>query len=447
MIPIYADIARAQATILRRRPFEELELPASLLGAVERIFGAPLSPDQAVARILADVRTRGDDAVAEWSARVDGTPYAGQPLPVGRLDAALAGLDPELRAALELAAARLEVFHRRQPLHSWVDATAEGTLGQLVRPLHRVGVYVPAGTAPLPSSLLHTAVPARVAGVAEIVVCTPPDRATGEVAPLTLAAARAAQVDLVFAVGGAQAIAALAYGTQSIPAVDKICGPGGLFVTLAKRQVFGQVGIDGLPGPTETMVIADDAADPSLAAADLLAQAEHDLLASAILLTPSRDLAVRVQVEVARRLEALSRADIAAASLASRGGIVLTRDLAEAVSLANAYAPEHLCLLTADPWALAGQVHNAGGIFLGEHSFEVLGDYVAGPSHVMPTGGTARYASPLSVADFVKRISLVALQPEAGRALSGPAARLAEGEGLTAHAAAARARLHREFAP
>jgi histidinol dehydrogenase len=245
-------------------------------------------------------------------------------------------------------------------------------------------------------------------------------------------------------VGGAQAIAALAYGTESIPRVDKICGPGGLFVTLAKRQVFGQVGIDGLPGPTETMVIADGAADPALAAADLLAQAEHDVLASAILLTPSRELAVRVQVEVARRLEGLSRAEIAATSLASRGGIVLTADLAEAVALANAYAPEHLCLLTADPWALAGQVQNAGGIFLGEHSFEVLGDYVAGPSHVMPTGGTARYASPLSVADFVKRISLVALEPAAGRRLSGPAALLAEGEGLTAHAAAARARLDRE---
>jgi histidinol dehydrogenase len=331
-----------------------------------------------------------------------------------------------------------------------MDVTPGGTLGQIVRPLARVGIYVPAGSAPLPSSLLHAAIPARVAGVREIIVCTPPSRRITDpagaedgsgVAPLTLAAARVASVDVVYAIGGAQAIAAMAYGTESVPRVDKIVGPGGLFVTLAKRQVFGAVGIDGLPGPTETLVIADDTADPAIAAADLLAQAEHDLLASAILLTPSRRLAERVQVEVGRQLEALSRADIAAASLSGRGGIVVTVDLAQAVDLANAYAPEHLCLLTAEPWALVGRIENAGGIFVGEHSFEVLGDYVAGPSHVMPTEGTARFASPLSVADFVKRISLIALGPDEGRRLSGPAALLADGEGLTAHAAAARARL------
>lgn len=441
VIPIYDDIAHAQATVLRRAAWDEQTLPASVLDGIERIFGRRLTPEQAVAEILADVRRRGDAAVAEWSQRIDGHAPAALAVPQAEIEAAAAGLDPALLDALRLAAQRLEAFHRRQPTGSWMDVTAGGVLGQIVRPLRRVGVYVPAGTAPLPSSLLHCAVPARVAGVAEVVVCTPPDRSTGRVAPLTLAAAHVAGVDAVYAVGGAQAIAAMAYGTETVPRVDKIVGPGGLFVTLAKRQVFGQVGIDGLPGPTETMVIADDTADPAVVAADLLAQAEHDVLASAILLTPSRRLAERVQVEVARQLEALSRAEIAAASLSGRGGIVVTADLAQAVALANAYAPEHLCLITADPWALVGQVESAGGVFVGEHSFEVLGDYVAGPSHVMPTEGTARFASPLSVADFVKRISLVALDAEEGRRLSGPAALLADGEGLTAHVAAARARL------
>jgi histidinol dehydrogenase len=441
MIGIYDDISHAQATILRRAAWDEQPMPAAVLDGIERIFGQRLTPEQAVAAVLADVRRRGDAALVEWSQRIDGGAQVTIAVPRAEIDAAVVSLDPALLDALKLSAQRLEAFHHKQPTGSWMDVTAGGTLGQIVRPLQRVGVYVPAGTAPLPSSLLHAAVPARVAGVQEIVICTPPDRSTGRVAPMTLAAAQVAGVAVVYAIGGAQAIAAMAYGTESVPRVDKIVGPGGLFVTLAKRQVFGVVGIDGLPGPTETMVIADDTADPAIAAADLLAQAEHDLLASAILLTPSRELAVRVQVEVARQLEALSRAEIAAAALAGRGGIVVTADLAQAVDLANAYAPEHLCLLTADPWALVGRIENAGGIFVGEHSFEVLGDYVAGPSHVMPTEGTARFASPLSVADFVKRISLIALGPDEGRRLSGPAALLADGEGLTAHAAAARARL------
>ena len=265
--------------------------------------------------MLRDVRLRGDDALREWSQRIEDVPLDVLQVPQEEIDAAVAGLEAEMRDALWLAVQRLEAFHRKQPIGSWMDVTPGGTLGQIVRPLQRVGVYVPAGSAPLPSSLLHAAIPARVAGVAEIIVCTPPDRSTGHVAPLTLAAAHAAGVHAVYCLGGAQAIAAMAYGTETIPRVDKIVGPGGLFVTLAKRQVFGQVGIDGLPGPTETVIIADDSADPALAAADLLAQAEHDVLASAILLTPSRRLAELVQVEVAHQVEALSRADIAAASL------------------------------------------------------------------------------------------------------------------------------------
>ena len=259
-------------------------------------------------------------------------------------------------------------------------------------------------------------------------------------ADLILAAAHVAGVDRLFAVGGAQAIAAMAYGTESVPAVDKIVGAGGLFITLAKRQVIGSVGIDGFYGPTETLVIADESANPAWAAADLLAQAEHDVLASPILLTPFAALAEQVAAELAVQLPTLSRADIAATSLRTRGGIVVTDGLGEAVELANAYAAEHLCLLVRDPWALVGRIRNAGGIFVGEHSFEVLGDYVAGPSHVMPTEGSARYSSPLSVADFVKRISLIAFGADAGARLARSAAVLAHGEGLTAHAAAAEMR-------
>jgi len=281
-----------------------------------------------------------------------------------------------------------------------------------------------------------SAIPAQVAGVAEIIVCTPPSpHAT------ILAAAHLCGGEQVYQVGGAQAVGAMAFGTESIPNVDKIVGAGNLFVTLAKQQVYGVVGIDGLYGPTETMVIADASANPAWVAADLLAQAEHDVMASAILLTANRALAEAVQVEVARRLETLSRADIIAQSLAERGGIVLTPDLETAAALADSYAPEHLCLSVAEPQALMGKIRNAGGLFIGERSFEVLGDYVAGPSHVMPTGGTARFASPLNVLDFVKISSIIALDVETSTTLSPTAAELARVESLTAHAAAAEARM------
>jgi histidinol dehydrogenase len=440
-IPIFQDIALARGTILRRVPLDEVEVPSALLDSIERLFGARLTPDEAVDRIIRDVRGRGDAALRDWSGRLDGTRRAAFEVPRGRLRRAVNTLDPALVDALKLAAAEIERFHRRQIRNSWVDFGVEGALGQIIVPLRRVGLYAPGGSAPLPSSLLMAAIPARVAGVEELIVCSPPQRDTGEVAEVVLAAAQVAGVDRVFALGGAQAIAAMAYGTETIPQVDKIAGPGNLFVVLAKRAVYGVVGIEALPGPTETMVIADESADARLAAADLLAQAEHDLLASAIMLTPSRALAEAVQGEVARQLELLERAEVAAESIERRGGIVVVPDLPTAFELANEYAPEHLCLLLADPWPHVGMVRNAGGIFLGERSFEVLGDYVAGPSHIMPTGGTARYASPVNVDDFRKIISLVGLN-EAGLRRLGPAAiRLAEAEGLTAHAAAVRARL------
>lgn len=441
LIPIITDLTLAQQTVLRRAAWDDQETPEAVAAGIRQRFGEELTPAAAVARVLSDVRRRGEAAALAWTQRIDGVSLASVRVSRAEQEAALARLPTTLVDALRLARDRIEAFHRKQPVDSWVDAGADGVLGQLVRPLDAVGIYVPGGTAPLPSSLLMAAVPGRVAGVRRIVAVTPPGRSSGRVPDVILAAAALAGVDELWAVGGAQAIGLLAYGDANLARVDKIVGPGGLFVTLAKRQVYGVVGIDGIPGPTETMLIADASARPGLAAADLLAQAEHDVLASAILLTPSVELAAQVQIEIGRQLEDLGRADIIAQSLSGRGGIVITESLAQAVELANAYAPEHLCLLVEDPWALVGQVRHAGGIFLGEGSFEVLGDYVAGPSHIMPTEGSARFASPLSVADFVKRISLIGLTRPAGQRLSAAAAVLAAAEGLDAHAAAARQRM------
>jgi histidinol dehydrogenase len=321
-----------------------------------------------------------------------------------------------------------------------MDVGAEGTLGQLVVPMQRVGIYVPGGSAPLPSTLLMAAIPAREAGVEEIIVCSPPQRGTGEVAEIILAAAYIAGVDRVMRVGGAQAIAAMAYGTEQIPQVDKIAGPGNLFVVLAKRMVYGAVGIESLPGPTETLVIADRHANPAYVAADLLAQAEH-VQAAAILVTTDATLAAQVKSELQRQLAALPDSRDAAETLALRSGIVIVPDLKTAFAVSNTYAPEHLCLLVENAWDYLGWVRNAGGVFIGERSFEVLGDYIAGPSHIMPTGGTARYAAPVNVDDFRKVISVIGLNDRALRRIGPAAARLARAEGLHAHAAAVQIRL------
>lgn len=436
MIKIF-DSQTARATILRRVPPGDEEVPASVLDRIEATFGERITPDEAVRRILGDIRARGDAALQAWTEKLDGKSPERFLVPGDSLRAALESIPQEERAALELAAARIESFYKKQPLSSWITQETGGVLGQLIRPIQRVGLYIPGGTAPLPSSVLMSAVPAKVAGVKEIVLSVPPQRGTGEIAPIILAAAALVGVQEVYAMGGAQAIAALAYGTESIRAVDKIFGPGNLFVTLAKKQVFGVVGIDGLAGPTETVVVADESADPAWVASDLLAQAEHDVLASAILLTPSPMLAEAVQAEVGRQMESLPRAEIVAQSLSDRSGIVVTNDLDEAVELSNLYGPEHLCLAVKDPWLWSEKVTSAGGIFMGEYSFEVLGDYVAGPSHVMPTNGTARFASPLNVWDFVHIISLIGLNEAAGRELSKPAAVIARAEGLEAHARSA----------
>jgi len=442
------DPATARNTILKRTPPDEFPVSQHVLDGIEQLFDEALTLEEAVTRILSDVRREGDAALRNWTKRLDGVDLEPAPISQAQIQAGLEAISPEERKALEEAAARIEAFHRRQPLTSWFTNDMGGTLGQIIRPIRRVGLYVPGGTAPLPSSVLMSAIPARVAGVKNIVVVTPPSKALAAegqfpVASVILAACAISGVDEIYLLGGAQAVAALAYSTETIPAVDKIFGPGNLFVTLAKRQVYGVIGIDGLAGPTETVVIADEFANPAWVAADLLAQAEHDLLASAILLTPSQALIEKVQIEVAHQVEQRNRAEIIAASLENRGGAVLTHNLDEATQLANEYAPEHLGLSVREPWRWVEKIQNAGGVFMGEHSFEVLGDYLAGPSHVMPTGGSARFASPLNVWDFVKIVSLVALDESTAQAIGPAAAAIAQTEGLDAHANAALFRLEK----
>jgi histidinol dehydrogenase len=434
LLPIY-DLESARQTILKREAPDDLSMPEVVLDGIARRFGERISPEEAVRRVIRDVRERGDQALRDWAQRIDGTALTEIAFSDQELDSASQRVPESVSRALGYAAERIRRFHEQQPAISWINSLPEGILGQLVRPVERVGIYVPGGTAPLPSTLLMCAIPAKVAGVEDMIVCTPSDD------PVILQAAAVSGIRRVYHLGGAQAIAAMAYGTETVPRVDKIVGPGGLFVTIAKRMVYGAVGIDGLLGPTETVVIADAVSNPELAAVDMLAQAEHDVLASAILLTPSRELAVQVQRIVQERYQQLERRTILESSLAGRSGIVIVDDLPQAFEAANAYAPEHLCLLLEDAYQWIGHVKHAGGIFLGDHSYEVLGDYVAGPSHSMPTGGTARFASPLNVLDFVKIISLVGLTADSSRELSRQAAILARAEQLTAHAAAAEARM------
>jgi histidinol dehydrogenase len=437
---ILTDIEEAQQTILKRHSLRDYSVPDHIIDRSIGIFGERIMPDEAVHRIIKSVRENGDSAVYEWNKKIDNMELDSLLVSEDEMQSALEQIPSDLRHALEHTAERVRAFHEKQPISSWIDAQPQGSLGQLVRPVDSVGVYVPGGTAPLPSSLLMSVIPAQVAGVKEIIVCTPPGSGDGNIHPSILAAASIAGVTKMYRVGGAQAIAAMAYGTQSIPRVATIVGAGNLFVTLAKQQVYGDVGLDGLLGPTETMVIADDSADPKLAAADLLAQAEHDALASAILLTPSQQFAEAVNEEIYKQTEQLSRKEIIKQSIANNSGTVITENLEQAFEIANEYAAEHLCLLVNNPWEWIGQVRNAGGIFLGEHSFEVLGDYIAGPSHVMPTGGTARFASPLNVLNFVKITSLIGLDKASAIELSQSAEIIANAEYLTGHATAAKFR-------
>jgi len=440
---IFENPEKARATVLRRRPWDEVEASPRALERLAKLFGEPLTPEQAVSRIITEVRRKGDEALLAWTYRLDGVELDSPLVTESEIEQGWANTPRQLRQALTAAAKRIRAFHEKEHHTSWMDWQSDEALGQIVRPLRRVGIYVPGGQGAYPSTLLMAAIPAQVAGVPEIYVTTPPARGRDTPADVTLAAAHIAGVTGVFKVGGAQAVAALAYGTESIPPVDKILGPGGLFVVLAMRQVFGTVGIGGLPGPTETLLIADDSADAGVVAADLLAQAEHDTLASALLLTPSRQLAEAVRQEIADQLAALPRREIIAGSLARGSGIVLVRDIEEAMAVANEYAPEHLCLLTRDPWSLVGEVQNAGGIFIGETACEALGDYVVGPSHIMPTGKTARFGSPVHVRDFLKMTSVFAVSRHTLETAGPQAALIADAEGFQAHAAAIRRRLQR----
>ncbi len=435
------NVPEAKNSILRRQESLEPVVPPALQASLNKLFGEGATPETAVSTILKDVRQRGDAALYHWTETLDGVRVASLQVAKAEIETAVSRIPADLKEALELAASRVRNFHQRQPLPHWETTEMGGRVGQRVTPIQRVGVYVPGGTAPLPSSLLMSVIPAQVAGVPQIVVATPPGRKDGRIPDVILAAAAIAGIDTIYTLGGAQAVAALAFGTESVPRVDKIVGPGNLFTTLAKRQLYGIVGIDGLYGPTETVVVADDTADPAWVAADMLAQAEHDVLATAILFTPSQKLAEGVQVEIARQMESLSRAEIIAISLANRGGIVLTADLDEACQLASDFAAEHTCIATENPAAYVDKIPNAGGLFIGERSFEVLGDYVAGPSHVMPTNGTARFASPLNVLDFVKISSILQLDDATSARLSIAAARIAQAEALDGHANAAKKRI------
>lgn len=401
--------------------------------AARGLLFAPELREQ-VAAILEAVRHEGDRALERFSARFDGVALARFAVEAEVLAAAEAQLEEGLKSAIAHAIDRVRAFHQHQPKEGFIHQQDGALYGQLVRPLASVGCYVPGGQAPLFSSLIMSAVPAQVAGVRRIAVATPP-RPDGSVAPEILYTAQQLGITEVYRLGGAHAIAALAYGTASVPRVDKIVGPGSRITVIAKQLVFGVVGIEALPGPTETLIIADETAGVAHVASDLLAQAEHSG-AQPVLVTTSAALVAALADELARQLATLPTAETARESLEQRGLIVKVDRLDEAVAVANLYAPEHLCLLVRDPWALVPHIEHAGGIFIGEHSMEALGDYIAGPSHVMPTGGSARFASALNVRDFQKVIPFMSLSPAALAAISADGARLARAEGLEAHARA-----------
>lgn len=399
---------------------------------------------QAVLNILQAVKAEGDEAVLRFTEQFDGVRLGQMKVMSEEISTAISQVSSEVLQALEEAAENIRAFHEKQARQSWMQTSPTGTiLGQLIRPLKRVGIYVPGGRAAYPSSVLMNALPAKVAGVQEIVMVTPPDR-EGNIDPGVLAAAKTAGVTEIYKVGGAQAIAALTYGTSTIQPVDKIVGPGNIYVALAKREVFGFVDIDMVAGPSEIVVLADESADPAYIAADLLSQAEHDPMASAVLVTSSQTLAKQVQEELQNQLVELPRRDIAEASIRDFGAICVVSDLEEGIKVVNQLAPEHLELMIRDPFDHVGKIENAGAIFLGEYSSEPVGDYFAGPNHVLPTNGTARFSSPLNIDDFIKKSSLISYS-RTDLLKNGPKIiALAESEGLTAHARAIEVRLKKE---
>ena len=435
---VIKGIQNAENVLVRIDPLDLDSLPESVLARTQEAFGKGVTPLQSIHQILDDVRQDGDAAVRRYAKLLDGSDLEDFRVTEEQMAQARNSVSKELRESLELAAQRVRDFHEATMPSDWVDR--EKGLGELVRPLDRVGLYAPGGSAAYPSTVLMTAVPARVAGVREVILCTPPQR--GEVLnPAVIVAAGIAGLDALYQVGGVPAVAAMAYGTASVPKVDKICGPGNIFVSYAKKLVQGSVDIDGVFGPTETIVLADKTANASFCAADLIAQAEHDPLATAILITNSQELVDQVGSEVTRMIAEQPRAEVAQAALDRQGRVVLVDSLEEAVDLVNRIAPEHLCLLLDDPWSWVDKIKHAGGLFLGEYSPEVMGDYIAGPSHVMPTGGTARFGSALSVHHFLRTMPVVGLSPSEFQKLGKAAVHIADAEGLSGHASAVQIRL------
>ncbi len=432
-----------KAQDLRRLNSKDASFQAALATLTQFEEEANDAIELAVAGILKDVRARGDAAVLEYTNRfdtLDAPSVASLEVPQAALQAALNQITPAERTALETAAQRVRAFHERQKAVDWTYTEPDGTvLGQRITPLDRVGLYVPGGKAAYPSSVLMNAIPAKVAGVKEIIMVAPTPG--GVHRPLVLAAAAIAGVDRVFSIGGAQAVAALAYGTATIPAVDKITGPGNAYVAAAKRRVFGTVGIDMIAGPSEILVIADGTTHPDWVAMDLFSQAEHDEMAQSILLCPDAAYLDAVAASIEKLLPTMPRADVIEISLRNRGALILTKDLQEACEICNWIAPEHMELSVADPQALMPYIRHSGAIFMGAYSSESLGDYCAGPNHVLPTMRTARFSSPLGVYDFQKRSSIIFASKAGAQSLGEVAGTLADSEGLPAHAAAARMRL------
>jgi len=428
--------------ILVKPSFDQVNLGEGAKARIRQVFGKELTAAQVVDTIVGAVRERGDEAVLQYTQMIDGANVTAETMEVqaGEIDAAYTLVDSETLAAIRQAAANVRRFHAEQLPKSWFTEREHGSLlGQKCIPLERVGIYVPGGTATYPSSVIMNAIPASVAGVQEIIMVVPPAK-DGSVNPYVLVAARESGVSRIFKIGGAQAIAALAFGTELVPKVDKITGPGNIFVTLAKKAVYGYCDIDMLAGPSEILIVADQTADKRYIAADMLSQAEHDVLASSILITDSAELAAAVEEELISQLAQLPRREIAEQALQQNGLILVTETILEAMELANLSAPEHLEILTADPFGLLPYVKHAGAVFLGPWSPEPLGDYLAGPNHVLPTGGTARFYSVLNVETFMKKTSIIAYSQQALLAASNQVIRLAEAEGLEAHANAIRVR-------
>ena len=438
---IVSGYEQAKRLLLREVSAGDYSVTSALQKRLSEMFGTQ-DPEQAVRQIIAEVRRRGDAALFDYSLKIDGVRLESLEVSQQQIKEARHKIDSRLMQALKLAADKIYSFHvaQREAVMTGVGCMGEGTIA---RPLEKVGVYAPGGTASYPSTVLMTAIPAKVAGVKRVVLMTPPG-SDGEVPAPVLVAADLAWVDRVFCIGGAQAIAALAFGTETVPKVDKVCGPGNIFVMLAKKLVYGVVDIDGLQGPSEVVIIADERANPAYLAADILAQAEHDALASAIMITTSQKIADEVKREVEKQLAELERKTIATESLANSGIIAVVESIDQAIELSNMYAPEHLCLDIRDAKAYIDKITSAGCIFIGDKPTVVMGDYVTGPSHALPTGGTARFSSPLNITDFIKYMNLVSVDEDKLKELGPAAITIARAEGLEAHARAVEKRLERE---